>query len=188
MKLRYIPNLLTLIRIISVFPFLICLSAHEYRIAFYIFFFAGFTDGLDGWLARHFDWQSQLGSILDPMADKLLVVSSFISLALLQQLPWWLVALVILRDFSICVGVIVWLYWIHPKLDFEPTRLSKINTIFQLSLVTLCLFQLSFVEVPRIFFDPLVLSTALLTSASYIHYVWIGVHRACLKKKIPHPG
>src|SRR6185312_4642652 len=96
--LKQLPNLLSLFRLGLIIPFILCLSHHEYQWAFFIFFTAGFTDGLDGWLARQYNWQSSFGSFVDPMADKLLVATSFIALALLDYLPWWLVVLVFLRD------------------------------------------------------------------------------------------
>ncbi|HAT9653444.1 TPA: CDP-alcohol phosphatidyltransferase family protein, partial [Legionella pneumophila subsp. pneumophila] len=108
MILKHIPNTLTLLRLVLIAPFLMYLFHHEYVKAFYIFIAAGLTDGLDGWLARHFQWQSFFGSFVDPLADKLLVASSFISLALLNSLPWWLVLLVFLRDFTISMGVLAW--------------------------------------------------------------------------------
>src|SRR6185437_4183681 len=108
--LKHIPNALTLFRLVIIVPFLLFLFKHEYVYAFYTFFLAGISDCLDGWSARYFGWQSYFGSFLDPMADKLLVAASFISLAILGVLPWWLVILVFLRDFSIAVGVLAW-YW-----------------------------------------------------------------------------
>lgn len=146
---------------------------------------AGFTDGLDGWMARHFGWQSLLGSFIDPMADKLLVASSFISLALIGQLPWWLVILVFLRDMTISIGVIVWYWFIQRKLDFEPTRLSKINTALQLALVTLCLFELAFYRFNHYFAYTLMILTAITTTATYIHYAWIWSRRACIAAPPP---
>src|SRR5260221_624177 len=136
MILKHIPNALTLFRLTLIAPFLMYLYHQEYACAFYTFMLAGFTDGLDGWLARRFHWQSFFGSFIDPLADKLLVASSFISLALIGSLPWWLVILVFLRDFTISMGVVAWYLFIQRKLDFVPTQLSKFNTALQLALVT----------------------------------------------------
>lgn len=181
MILKYIPNALTLFRLGLIFPFLICLYHNQYVDAFYLFILAGFTDGLDGWLARYFHWQSTFGSFVDPMADKLLVASSFISLALIGSLPWWLVALVFLRDFSISVGVVC--YWfIQRKLDFEPTFLSKINTTLQLALVVVCLFELAYFNVHPYFISCLIYLTAFTTSITFMHYAWIGCQKTRLKQ------
>ena len=180
MILKNIPNALTLARLILIAPFLVLLYQQDYVNAFYIFILAGFTDGLDGWLARCFHWQSLFGSLVDPIADKLLITSSFIALALIGKLPWWLVILVFLRDITISFGAVAWYWFIQRKLDFKPTYLSKINTVLQLALVTLCLFeQAFFVFAPPIYMILLVL-TALTTAGSYINYVWTWGKKACL--------
>ncbi|KTD15034.1 CDP-alcohol phosphatidyltransferase family protein [Legionella israelensis] len=178
MILKYIPNALTFFRLILIVPFLVFLHQQEYIYAFYIFIIAGLTDGLDGWLARHFHWQTVFGSMIDPLADKLLVVCSFISLALLGSLPWWLVILVILRDITISFGVLAWYLLIQRQMDFEPTRLSKFNTTFQLSLVTICLFELAYFRFPPYILFSLIVLTTITTSASFIDYVWTWGNKA----------
>ncbi len=179
MMLKYIPNALTLFRLLLIVPFLVLLSRQEYVNAFYLFLIAGFTDGLDGWLARYFAWQSSLGSFIDPLADKLLVASSFISLAFIGKLPWWLVVLVFLRDLTISLGVVAWYYLVQHKLDFKPTSLSKINTSLQLALVTFCLFELAFFEFIPYLATSLILFTAVTTAISYIDYVFTWSKKAC---------
>ena len=176
--LRHIPNVLTIGRLLLILPFLWHLYVGEFVEAFYIFMLAGLTDGLDGWLARHYNWSTPLGSFIDPLADKLLVASSFISLALLESLPWWLVILVFLRDLTISFGVLAWYLLISKPINFEPTRLSKFNTGLQLLLVTLCLFQLAFFEFSPYVLFSLILLTAVTTAATYIDYVWTWGRKA----------
>jgi len=185
MILKYIPNALTLLRLGLIFPFLFYLYHHEYVDAFYVFILAGLTDGLDGFLARLFHWQSFFGSFVDPLADKLLIASSFISLALLGVLPWWLVALVFLRDFTISMGVVAWYWFIRKKLDFKPTSLSKFNTAFQLTLVTFCLFELAYFHFPPYVLDTLIYITAITTATTYIDYIWTWGKKAWFKKELP---
>lgn len=182
MILKHIPNALTLFRLGLIIPFLIFLYQQEYVFAFYSFLLAGITDGLDGWLARYFKWQSFFGSFADPLADKLLVAASFISLALIGSLPWWLVILVFLRDLTISMGVLAWYWFIRQKLNFEPTLLSKFNTIFQLALVTLCLFQLAYSQFPTYITNVLIGLTAMTTIITYIDYIWAWSKKACLAK------
>lgn len=182
MILKNIPNAITLLRLVLIIPFVWYLLCDQYQIAFYIFIIAGLSDGIDGWLARYFHWQSFFGSFVDPMADKLLIASSFISLALLGSLPWWLVVLVFLRDLTISIGIIVWYYFIPRKLDFEPTLLSKYNTTLQLVLVTLCLFELAYYKFPPYLVNGLITITAITTFITYIHYLWIGCNKAWAKK------
>lgn len=179
MKLNYIPNVLTLSRLLLIVPFLVFLYQQAYVNAFYVFLLAGVTDGFDGWLARQFHWQTAFGSFIDPLADKLLIASSFISLALIGALPWWLVLLVFIRDITISLGVIAWFWLIQQKLEFAPTLLSKLNTVLQLTLVTLCLFELAFFKMFPYLIDTLILLTACTTAASFIDYVWTWGKKAC---------
>ncbi|STY24934.1 CDP-alcohol phosphatidyltransferase family protein [Legionella taurinensis] len=183
--LKHIPNALTVLRLILIIPFLVYLYRKNYPIAFYVFMLAGFTDGFDGWLARHFSWQSLFGSFIDPLADKLLIASSFISLALIGQLPWWLVILVFLRDFTISMGVLAWYWFVQRQLDFEPTALSKVNTTLQLALVTVCLFELAFFPITDYLIQTLIILTAITTTATYVHYVWTWSRKACIANRLP---
>jgi cardiolipin synthase len=172
MILKNIPNVLSIIRLILLAPFLVCLYQQEYQYAFYIFLIAGISDGLDGWIARHFGWQSAFGSFIDPLADKLLIASSFIAIALIGNLPWWLVILVFSRDLTISIGVIAWHYLVQRDLIFKPTLLSKANTTFQLALLTFSMFNLAFFEIVPYLIDTLIIVTAITTSLSFIDYVY----------------
>ncbi len=172
-------------RILLIVPFLIFLYQQQYVNSFYIFMLAGFTDGLDGWLARNFNCQSSFGTFLDPVADKLLIASSFISLALINCIPWWLVMLVFLRDITISIGVLAWYWLIKHKPDFKPTYLSKINTVLQLGLVTLCLFQLAFSSLSTQISNLLIWLTATTTISSYIDYTWTWGKKACANSIVP---
>lgn len=176
---------MTVFRLLLIIPFLIFLYQHNYDLAFYLYLLAGITDGLDGWLARYFGWLSPLGSFMDPLADKLLVVSSFIALAFIGSLPWWLVILVFMRDFTISLGVIAWYRVVRSRIDFNPSTLSKINTSVQLILVTLCLFELAFFNLPLYYMDSLVIITAATTTITYINYVWIWSKRAWFLTRKP---
>ncbi len=178
MMLKYLPNAFSLARLFLIAPFLLYLHHAQYAIALYLFLFAGLTDGLDGWLARHFGWQTRFGSFIDPLADKLLIASSFISLALLGTLPWWLVSLVFFRDLTISLGVMAWQRFIPKRLDFKPTWLSKINTFLQLTLIIFCLIELSFGKTAQSLTYLLIGLTTLTTSATYIDYVWTGARKA----------
>lgn len=178
MMLKYLPNAFSLTRLFLIVPFLIYLHQANYTTALYIFIFAGVTDGLDGWLARLYNWQSRFGSFIDPLADKLLIASSFISFALLGQLPWWLVSLVFFRDLTISLGVMAWQRFIPQRLDFKPTWLSKINTFLQLTLIIFCLAELSFARNYQTLTYVLIGLTAFTTSATYIDYVWTGARKA----------
>ncbi len=184
--LRNIPNALTITRLILIIPFIILLHHHQYLFAFYLFILAGFTDCLDGWLARTFQWQSPFGTFIDPVADKLLITTSFISLALISKLPWWLVFLVFLRDLTISVGVIAWFAFITQRPQLKATYVSKINTVMQLLLVTVSLFELAFFTFSPPLDEALVILTTITTTISFLDYVWTWGKKAyiCLKMQV----
>ena len=114
------------------------LHAGEYLPALALFIVAAVSDGLDGYLAKHFSWTSNLGSFLDPLADKLLLVTVFVETAWLGLVPWWLTAAVVARDVMIGLGALVFRLWFGP-LHGRPTLISKINTAAQLLYVMLVL-------------------------------------------------
>ena len=129
--MRHIPNALCILRMLLVVPIAWLLNADQYKLTLLVFAFAGFTDGLDGFLAKRCGWMSELGKILDPLADKILLVSVFITLAVLDIVPVWLAVTAVLRDVTITAGAITYnaLYgYPHGK----PTIISKINTLCQI--------------------------------------------------------
>ena len=106
MKARDLPNLISFARILLSLPIVWLLYEREFSYALILFAVAGFSDGLDGFLAKHFHWQSHLGGLLDPLADKALLMSSFLVLGGLGLIPIWLVILVIFRDLTIMGGAL----------------------------------------------------------------------------------
>lgn len=176
--LKHLPNALTILRLLSIAPILYLLHQGEYRYAFLVFFIAGLTDGLDGWLARRFQWQTELGSVLDPLSDKLIIACCFVALALIGLLPWWLVILVFSRDVTICFGVLFWYFLVHKRIDFKPSLISKFNTGMQISLITLCLFELAFFVLPDFIIYSWIIVTSVTTSISYVDYVWTWGRKA----------
>lgn len=121
-------------------PVLWALLTQQFGIALILFALAGFSDGLDGFLAKYYDWESRLGSILDPLADKLLLLASFAALAWLTLLPMWLLWLVLARDIVIVIGAISYHYVIG-SYKLLPLWSSKINTTLQILLVLLVILQ-----------------------------------------------
>lgn len=164
--------MLTLFRLMMIVPFVWYLSHHAYKPALYVYILAGMTDGLDGWLARRFNWQTPIGQVLDPIADKLLVATSFVALGLLNILPWWIVILVFMRDLAISFGALLWTMFIDRHSSFPPSFISKWNTCFQLLLVTCALFEQAFFPFTGYFLEGLILITAATTVTSFIDYAW----------------
>ena len=166
-----IPNFITLGRIISVpVIFWLLLTDHS-RIAFFVFVCAGISDALDGYLAKTYDWRTELGSYLDPLADKLLIVSIYIALAVREELPLWLVIAVVSRDILIVAAVLLaWL--LDQPVRVKPLTVSKVNTAVQILLAATILADEAFglgLEVTRLV---LIWTTGALTLLSLAAYLW----------------
>ena len=113
-KLRWLPNAISILRILLILPILELIVRGNYHAALLLFFIAGFSDGLDGYLAVRFNWQSRLGGLLDPVADKLLVAGMFITLAWIGLIPVWLASVVIARDVIIVGGALAYNFLVGP--------------------------------------------------------------------------
>jgi len=135
-----IPNLITVMRILLVAPISWSLVRQEFGPALVLFFVAGLSDGLDGFLAKHYGWTSRLGALLDPLADKALLVACYAALAWTGLLPVWLLVLVVARDVVIVAGAVVYNFRIR-RLEAQPTLISKLNTLLQILLVLLVIVQ-----------------------------------------------
>lgn len=131
MSFRWLPNAISIMRIVLVAPILMSIVQERFDLALLLFFIAGFSDGLDGYLAKRYDWHTRIGALLDPIADKLLVAGTFVVLAYTAHIPAWLAILVILRDVIIIGGATAYNFLIRP-VEGEPTRISKLNTAMQL--------------------------------------------------------
>ncbi len=129
--MRHIPNLICLIRLALIWPVASALHAGRYEVALALFVVAAVSDGLDGFLAKRFNWVSELGKVLDPAADKLLLVVVFVESAWLALVPWWVTAAAVARDVMIALGALIYRLWFGP-LRGRPTLISKINTATQL--------------------------------------------------------
>ena len=129
--MRHLPNIITIGRILLIWPILSALLHGSYPLALALFVITGVSDGLDGFLAKRFHWTSELGKLLDPMADKLLLVSVFVTTAWLGISPPWVTAVAVARDVLIASGALTYRLWLGP-LHGYPTILSKLNTAAQL--------------------------------------------------------
>ncbi|HET7610477.1 MAG TPA: CDP-alcohol phosphatidyltransferase family protein [Rhodanobacteraceae bacterium] len=166
--LRRLPNAVSGLRIALVAPLIVAILAGRHEIALVIAGVAGVSDAVDGYLARRFRWQSRLGSILDPVADKLMLVGCLVALGWMQESPRWLVALVVARDAVIALGVLAWHRILH-TFEARPSWLSKATTAAQIGYVLLVLADRAFAwQVPMAI--P-VWTVAVLTAASGLDYV-----------------
>jgi cardiolipin synthase len=165
-----IPNYITIFRFILV-PFIVMALLSEYVGAALIgFVIAGLSDGVDGYIARRYDQRSELGAYLDPIADKLLLVSLFVVLGFLEQLPVWLVVIVVSRDIFI-VGAVLLGAVIGRPMEMHPLLVSKANTAFQIILIAVTLADMAFEFSLPGFRTALVWVAALLTAASAAAYL-----------------
>jgi cardiolipin synthase len=168
-----IPNVITLIRIVLIPWFAILLINGSLNQAFWVFAGAALSDMLDGLVARSFSQKTLLGAFLDPIADKMLLSTAYVSLAVLKEIPVWLSVIVISRDVVILVGISI-LFLNHVQFEIRPTVISKITTIFQLLLV-LSILASGYFLFPGVIKQGLILITLVCTILSGLHYVYTGL-------------
>lgn len=145
MDLSVIPNLITLMRLLLVVPVAVAILSNEYLLTLILFAVASVSDGVDGYLARRFDWTSRFGAILDPVADKLMLIVAFLLLTHIGNFPIWLAAVVIARDLIIVAGAAVY-HILFGEYEFTPSLLGKLSTSLQFTLVLLNLLDLALFE------------------------------------------
>jgi cardiolipin synthase len=136
-----LPNLISLGRLLSVPVAVWLILSGEMAAAFWLFVVAGISDGADGFIAKRFNARTRIGALLDPIADKTLLVSVYVTLGSSGHLPTWLVILVVFRDLLIIGGFLVGLAFAGPK-RWEPLAVSKLNTVLQIILATVTLARL----------------------------------------------
>ncbi len=145
-----LPNFITLGRLLCV-PLAIWLVLLDHlAAAFWVFIAAGLSDAVDGFIAKHFDQRSELGALLDPIADKALLVSMYVTLGLAKYLPVWLVILVVFRD-ALIIGGFLLVAALGYAMRWEPLLVSKLNTALQIGLIGVVLASLGLgLSVPRL--------------------------------------
>lgn len=174
---RWIPNALTFLRILLIAPFAAALLAGEHRGALLIFFLAAGTDGVDGFLARHFNWRSRIGAIADPLADKALLITAYLMLTLTSVLPVWLFLLVLGRDLLIVAGALAYHYTVG-RYEMEPSIPGKINTFIQILVALAIIVYLANLPMQPWVVDVGVLLVAASTVFSGVHYMYVWGLRA----------
>ena len=168
--LRQIPNLITFFRILLIAPIAVALLHHEQLIALGLFFLAAASDLVDGFIAKRFGWQSALGGVLDPAADKLLLATSFVVLAVMDLVPLWLMATAVARDLIIVGGAVAYRLWLGP-VEARPSNLSKLNTLCQALFIVCVIARQQFSQPGAWAIVTLGALTFLTTAVSGIDYV-----------------
>lgn len=179
---RQIPNALTLARCVLTAPMAYYLIREEFTPALILFVISGISDGLDGFLAKRFNWQSRFGAIADPLADKLLLTVGFCTLAYIDVLPIWLAILVVVRDIVIVAGAYTYHRLFGPY-DMRPSLLSKFNTLTQIVVLSLMLVHLSLYTFSATWIIGLIIWVSLTTVGSGVQYVWVWGMRTA--KQLP---
>ncbi len=171
-----LPNYLTLIRIAAIPFFLVLLFSRLYNYALLIFLIGGITDALDGPVARFTNQRTRLGAYLDPLADKLLIISSLVVLTLIDTVPAWLTILVLSRDVIVTLGYGAIYFVVEERMEIQPSTLGKINTFLLLLTITIVLVSLydpNMIPSPVPFY--LFLLSAVTTIISGLQYVYRGL-------------
>lgn len=165
-----VPNLITTIRIILTPIFVIYIINDELISGLIILIITGLSDGIDGLVARLFNQKSKLGAYLDPLADKIILISAFVALSIRGFLPSWLTVMVISRDVMILLGVSI-LFLTEMNFEIRPTMASKITTCLQFLTVILVLSK-DYISALEMYYPYLFYLTALFTTISFLQYMY----------------
>ena len=178
-----LPNALSIIRIILTVPIVIALLKEQYLLTLILFLFAGITDALDGWIAKQFSFQSRLGSILDPMADKILLASTFLGLYWVGILPLWLLLLIFVRDIIIVAGALGYFLGEMNQSNelLEPSLISKFNTVLQIALILFLIVMQIYIDLNN-FKEMLYIVIATSTGLSGADYMWLWIKKFILQE------
>ena len=166
-------------------PIALLLLRGWYGMALLTFMVAGLSDGLDGYLAKRYGWHSRLGSILDPLADKVLLVTNYLVLGSLGHIPLWLVIGVIGRDIIVVSGALAYHYLIG-RYEMSPSLSSKLNTALQLILVVAVVASLGVITLPGWLLTGLIYGVLITTVWSGVDYVWTWGTHACRARSRGH--
>ena len=173
---RNIPNIITMLRIAAV-PLTVWLIMQDLLLyAFWVFVMAGISDALDGFIAKRFDMETELGKYLDPLADKALLVSIYISLGLEGYVASWFVILVVFRDIAIVVGAVL-LETLTRSLTMQPLMVSKVNTVMQIILAAAVMANAGYDLTLNGSLDILMILTAVTTVVSGFAYAGTCIRR-----------
>jgi len=171
LALHQLPNLITLSRMALVPVLILMLHERHYAAALAIFVVAGVSDALDGYLAKRWQAQTHFGAILDPVADKLLLVTAFVMLTLSGHIPFWLTLAVASRDVLIVGGYLLYTSHAGP-VQMRPSILSKLNTFLQIALVALLLVKLAAGVRMPVVVNAMIYAVLVSTVLSGVHYLW----------------
>ena len=175
--LRHIPNAITIARLVLVLPIAFSIMEEDYLVAFVLFAVSGFSDGLDGFIARRYNWVSAFGRLIDPLADKIMMIVTTLTLGLLEHFPLMLMLLIIVKDLAVLGGVFSYTTMAgFPQI--KPTWLGKVTTAAQVILLVAVLLELTSSGLfSQAFFTVLFWVVAIMTSLDGASYLWIWTNK-----------
>lgn len=174
-RLLNLPNSLTLCRIAAIPFFLALLEKHRYNAALALFAAAALTDGLDGSLARWRGSRTELGAVLDPFADKLLLLSSMVVLTVEQLIPGWVLGTIAVRDVVLVFGYLLLVFFIGERIPVRPTYAGKTCTVLQLACIVGAMLQWPLMAERELVWRGLLYATVAMTAISGLQYVYRGL-------------
>jgi len=177
MSRKDIPNIISVLRMVLVVPIVYLLLFESYQFALILIVVAGVSDALDGFLAKRYDWSSQLGSFLDPLADKILLVCCFFVCVFIGLVPAWLFIMVVMRDVIIALGALLYHFTVE-EFNGDPPFSSKLNTTFQIIYLVMLIASQNTISVPVNWIEYAVYAVAATTAISGLEYVWTWGLRA----------
>lgn len=172
MTRKDIPNAISIARILLVAPIAYLLLNESYTVALILVVIAAVSDALDGFLAKRYGWTSQVGSFLDPLADKLLLVSCFLVCIVIDLMPAWLFAVILIRDLVVAFGALGYHFMVE-AFHGEPPFSSKLNTAFQIIYLVMLISSQQLINVPATWLDFALYSVAATTAISGLEYIWV---------------
>jgi cardiolipin synthase (CMP-forming) len=178
---RHIPNIISVIRILLVLPIALALGHQLLALAIMLFAVAAISDAADGFLAKRFGWQTELGAALDPIADKLLLATVFITLSIMKLVPLWLMFAAVARDVIIVSGAAAYRIVVGP-LTAHPSFISKINTLCQAAYILVVVSHAKFLMPPEWAITGLGALVFATVAVSGIDYVLVYGRRAAVAR------
>ncbi len=167
--LRHLPNAICVLRIILTIPTVLAIDRGDEVLALVLFTIAAVSDGVDGYLAKRNGWASDLGRILDPIADKILLVATFLACTWQGLIPVWLAAAAVARDLMLGGGALIYRLWFG-RIEGNPSTLSKVNTMLQIIVVIVAMLNAALSLIPEIVVLILAVVTFTTTVLSGIDY------------------
>lgn len=175
--IKQIPNVLTTLRLMLALPIAWLILEENYAVVLWIALLAGISDGVDGWLARRLNARSRYGEIVDPLSDKVLLVSTYVSLGVVGLLPWWVAVIVAARDVLIVSAALAY-HWLFGRYDMAPSFWGKASTSVQIVFALMLLTQQVFPVFPPLIFQIGLWILILLALVSVGHYGYIWGRKA----------